>query len=122
MAADPAGSHNLASSATRAPRPASRDTFAADELAIVLSHYDIGVIDSIVEFRADAPGAPSCSSSVNRENSSSAPAPRGKDDPFKVAFTHALAAFSGRQASSRCRHLIGTRREIIPCCNAQQRL
>ena len=27
-----------------------RETFGAEELAIVLSHFDVGVIDSIVEF------------------------------------------------------------------------
>jgi homoserine kinase type II len=35
-----------------------RDKFAADELAVVLSHYDLGVIESITEFRRGSRRSP----------------------------------------------------------------
>ncbi len=36
----------------------TRDTFATDELAIVLSHYDLGVIESITEFKRGSRRSP----------------------------------------------------------------
>ena len=41
-----------------APRSGSREAFGPEELAIVLSHFDIGVIDSIVELPARARARP----------------------------------------------------------------
>jgi homoserine kinase type II len=110
MAADPAGSHNLASSATRASQAGQRDTFAADELAIVLSHYDIGVIDSIVEFPRGSRRAPKLLVVSEQGKFLIKRRAQGKDDPFKVAFTHALQLFLAAKQFP-LPHLIGTRRE-----------
>jgi len=38
--------------------PPTRDTFATDELAIVLSHYNLGVIESITEFKRGSRRSP----------------------------------------------------------------
>lgn len=38
--------------------PQTRDTFATDELAIILSHYDLGVIESITEFKRGSRRSP----------------------------------------------------------------
>ena len=42
----------------QAPRSGQRETFTVEELAVVLSHYDIGVIDSVTEFPRGSRKAP----------------------------------------------------------------
>jgi serine/threonine protein kinase len=87
-----------------------RDTFAADELAIVLSHFDIGTIDSIVEFPRGSRKAPKLLIVSEQGKFLLKRRARGKDDPFKVAFCHALQLFlAGKQFPLP--HLIGTRKE-----------
>lgn len=87
-----------------------RQTFAADELAIVLSHYDTGVIDAIQEFPRGSRKAPKL---VLRTESGLYLLKRraaGKDDAFKVAFCHALQLrLAERQFPLP--HLIGTRKD-----------
>ena len=47
---DPLNPSAVSGTGTSSPGRGGRETFAADELGIVLSHFDIGVIDSIQEF------------------------------------------------------------------------
>jgi Ser/Thr protein kinase RdoA (MazF antagonist) len=108
----PADSQNPSGpSDTSAPsRSGQRESFSAEELAIVLSHFDIGVIDSIVEFPRGSRKAPKLLIVSEQGKFLLKRRARGKDDPYKVAFCHALQLFlAGKQFPLP--HLIGTRRE-----------
>src|SRR5437762_2731646 len=52
------GAAAAASGTGQTPRTGQRETFAADELAIVLSNFDIGVIESITEYPRGSRKAP----------------------------------------------------------------
>lgn len=87
-----------------------RETFAVDELAIVVSHFDIGVLDSIVEFPRGSRKAPKLLVVSEQGKFLLKRRARGKDDPYKVAFCHALQLYlAGQQFPLP--HLIGTRRD-----------
>jgi homoserine kinase type II len=81
------------SSATLAPRKSGYEKFESHELAIVLSHFDIGIIIKtdrgayLLKRRA-----------------------RGKDDAFKVAFCHQLQMYLASKQFP-LPHLIGTKNE-----------
>jgi len=87
-----------------------RETFGAEELAVVLSHFDIGVIDSITEFPRGSRKAPKLLIVSEQGKFLLKRRARGKDDPFKVAFCHALQLYLAAQQFP-LPHLIGTRRE-----------
>lgn len=64
--------------------------FAAEELAIVLSHYNLGVIKAIREYPRGSRQAPKVRiRSINGEFLLKRRAP-GRDDPYRVAFAHEL--------------------------------
>ena len=87
-----------------------RERFSAEELAIVLSHYDIGVIDSIVEFPRGSRKAPKLLIVSEQGKFLLKRRASGKNDPFKVAFCHALQlTLASKQFPLP--HLIGTRKE-----------
>lgn len=67
-----------------------RDRFAPDELAVVLSHYDIGVLESANEFPRGSRRAPKLLLKSPRGRFLLKRRATGRDDPFKVAFAHAL--------------------------------
>ncbi|MGA2231449.1 MAG: phosphotransferase [Tepidisphaeraceae bacterium] len=98
------------SSASRLPQAGQREAFSGEELAIVLSHYDIGVIDSIAEFARGSRKAPKLLIVSEQGKFLLKRRARGKDDPFKVAFAHALQLFLAAKQFP-LPHLIGTRRE-----------
>jgi homoserine kinase type II len=75
-----------------------------------LSHFDIGVIDSIVEFPRGSRKAPKLLIVSEQGKFLLKRRARGKDDPFKVAFTHALQLFLASKQFP-LPHLIGTRKE-----------
>jgi homoserine kinase type II len=87
-----------------------RDRFAVDELAIVLSHYDVGIIDSIQDFPRGSRRAPKLLLRTEKGPMLLKRRARGKDDPFKVAFCHQLQLFLADQQFP-LPHLIGTRKE-----------
>ncbi|HEY2589090.1 MAG TPA: phosphotransferase [Tepidisphaeraceae bacterium] len=87
-----------------------REAFAADELAIVLSHYDIGVIDSISEYPRGSRKAPKLLIVSEHGKFLLKRRARGKDDPYKVAFSHAIQLYLASKQFP-LPHLIGTRRE-----------
>ena len=70
-----------------------REKFAPDELAIVLSHYDLGIIDSIKEFSRGSRKAPKLLVRCDKGEFLLKRRAHGKDDPFKVAFSHALQLY-----------------------------
>src|SRR3712207_1142745 len=61
-----------------------REKFSAEELAIVLSNFEIGVIDSIVEFPRGSRKAPKLLIVSEHGKFLLKRRARGKDDPFKV--------------------------------------
>jgi len=87
-----------------------RERFNTDELAIVLSHFDLGVIESIVEFPRGSRKAPKLLIVSEQGKFLLKRRARGKDDPYKVAFTHALQLFLAAKQFP-LPHLIGTRRD-----------
>src|ERR1700722_19238084 len=98
------------SSASRLRQGGQRESFVTDELAIVLSHYDVGIIDSIVEFARGSRKAPKVLMVTEQGKFLLKRRAKGKDDPFKVAFTHALQLFLAAKQFP-LPHLIGTRRD-----------
>ncbi len=107
---EPLNPSAISGTGTASNRGGGRETFTAEELAIVMSHFDIGVIDSIVEFPRGSRKAPKLLVVSEQGKFLLKRRARGKDDPFKVAFCHALQLFlAGKQFPLP--HLIGTRRE-----------
>lgn len=87
-----------------------REQFLAEELAIVLSNFEIGIIDSIVDFPRGSRKAPKLLIVSEQGKFLLKRRARGRDDPFKVAFTHALQLYlAGQQFPLP--HLIGTKKE-----------
>jgi homoserine kinase type II len=103
-------SQNFSSGTGQTRAAGQREQFSAEELAIVLSHFDIGVIDSIVEFPRGSRKAPKLLIVSEQGKFLLKRRARGKDDPFKVAFTHALQLFLASKQFP-LPHLIGTRKE-----------
>ncbi len=90
--------------------PGGREQFSAEELAIVLSHFEIGVISSIAEYPRGSRKAPKLLIVSEQGKFLLKRRARGKDDPYKVAFAHALQLFlAGKQFPLP--HLIGTRKD-----------
>lgn len=84
--------------------------FGTGELAIALSHYDLGAIESIQAFPRGSRKAPKV---VIKSGGGLFLLKRrgpGKDDPYKVAFCHALQLHLA-QRQFPLPHLIGTRRD-----------
>ena len=69
----------------------TRQTFDADELAIVLSHYDLGVLREVREFPRGSRRAPKLLLR-GQEDFLLKRRAKGKDDGEKVAFCHAVQA------------------------------
>src|SRR5580704_2333586 len=103
-------SQNLVSGTGQNRVSGQREQFSAEELAIILSHFDIGVVDSIVEFPRGSRKAPKLLIVSEQGKFLLKRRARGKDDPFKVAFTHALQLHLANKQFP-LPHLLGTRKE-----------
>jgi hypothetical protein len=100
----------ISGSGSGVPKRGDREQFAADELAIVLSHFEIGVLESIVEYPRGSRKAPKLLVQSDQGKFLLKRRARGKDDPFKVAFSHAMQLYlAGKQFPLP--HLIGTKKE-----------
>ncbi|QQE13258.1 phosphotransferase [Planctomycetota bacterium] len=87
-----------------------RIRFAADELAIVMSHFNVGTIRAIQEFPRGSRKAPKALIRTDGGLYLLKRRAHGKDDPFKVAFCHALQLhLTDKQFPLP--HLIGTRED-----------
>ena len=85
-----------------------RDQFDSHELAIVLSHYDLGQIEQIREYRRGSRRAPKVrikSQSGRYLLKRRAP---GRDDPYRVAFAQSLQLFLAER-NYPIAALVGTR-------------
>lgn len=96
------------SGASSAAAKKDRDRFGTEELVIILSHFDLGIIQSVKEFPKGSRRAPKLLIKSDRGPFLLKRRAGGKDDPFKVAFTHQLQLhLASRQFPLP--HLIGTR-------------
>src|SRR3954453_9128919 len=100
----------MVSGTGQTPRSGQRGTFTAEELAVVLSHFDIGIIDSIVEFPRGSRKAPKLLVVSEQGKFLLKRRAGGRNDPFKVAFSHALQLYLASKTFP-LPHLIGTRRD-----------
>jgi Ser/Thr protein kinase RdoA (MazF antagonist) len=87
---------------------AERERLTAEELAICLSHYDLGIISSLVEFPRGSRRAPKLIIESQRGKFLFKRRSRGKDDLAKVAFTHQIQLSLAAQ-NYPLPHLLGTR-------------
>ncbi|HYE20894.1 MAG TPA: phosphotransferase [Tepidisphaeraceae bacterium] len=87
-----------------------RERFSAEELTIVMSHFDIGVIEQVTEYPRGSRKAPKLLITAEQGKFLLKRRARGKDDPFKVAFAHAIQLYLASKQFP-LPHLIGTRRE-----------
>ena len=87
-----------------------REKFGAEELAICLSYYDLGIIRKIQEFPRGSRRAPKLLIDAERGRFLFKRRAKGKDDLAKVAFTHQIQlALAGQNFPLP--HLLGTRNE-----------
>ena len=70
--------------------PKDRESFGSDELAICLSHYDLGVVRSITEFARGSHHAPKAIIDAETGKYLLKRRARGKASPKKVDFTHKI--------------------------------
>ena len=107
--------HVVSSGSTAAAAPttgaaAHRERFGAEELAVVLSHFDLGTIDSIGEFARGSRRAPKLLITAEHGRFLLKRRAKGKDDPFRVAFCHAIQLdLASKQFPLP--HLLGTKKE-----------
>jgi len=87
-----------------------RELYGPAELAIVLSHFDLGVIKKIHPFNRGSRKAPKAVLDTDTGRYLLKRRARGKDDPYKVALAHTLQLFLVAKQFP-LPHLIGTRRE-----------
>jgi len=84
------------------------ETFSAKELAICLSHYDLGIITNIQEFARGSRRAPKVVIDCEQGRFLFKRRAKGKDDLAKVAFTHQIQLTLASQ-NFPLPHLLGTR-------------
>src|SRR4051812_30613455 len=108
--ASPIHAHASFSGTGTTRQTGGREQFSAEELAIVMSHFDIGVIDSIVEYPRGSRKAPKLLVVSEQGKYLLKRRARGKDDPYKVAFAHALQLYLA-QKQFPLPHLVGTKRD-----------
>ncbi len=70
-----------------------RAHFSNNELAVVLSHYDIGIIKQLRSLNAGNPQAPKTLIVSDRGFYIVKRRPHGKDDPYRVSLAHAIREF-----------------------------
>jgi Ser/Thr protein kinase RdoA (MazF antagonist) len=96
-------------------RPARRATdglsrFAPAELAIVCSHYDLGVIRSVRPFLRGSSRSPKAILRTGAGDYLLKRRAPGRDNPYRVAFAHALQLHLARRSYPVAR-LVGTRQD-----------
>lgn len=101
---------SISSNPNETRSPDGREKFGTEELAVVLSHFDIGIIDSIVEFPRGSRKAPKLVIVAEHGKFLLKRRARGRDDAFKVAFCHQIQLFL-MSKQFPLPHLIGTKRD-----------
>ena len=95
-------------STTRTDR--QRERFSPEELAIALSHFDLGLISSIEDFPRGSRRAPKVVIVCERGKFLFKRRAKGKDDLPKVGFTHQIQLSLAAQ-NFPLPHLMGTRKD-----------
>ncbi|MFQ5500776.1 MAG: phosphotransferase [Phycisphaerae bacterium] len=85
-----------------------RETFSSEELAIVLSNYDLGIVQEVTEFSHGSHAAAKIVVVTDRGKFIIKRRPIGHDDPYRVAFAHSLQRYLASK-NFPLPHLIGTR-------------
>lgn len=85
-----------------------REKLSAEELAIVLSHYDLGLVQEVREFARGSHRAPKVTIRTDRGRFILKRRPAGKNDPYRVAFAHELQNYLAKK-NFPLPHLIGTK-------------
>jgi Ser/Thr protein kinase RdoA (MazF antagonist) len=94
----------------QARQTGGRENFSAEELAIVMSHFDIGIIDSIIDYPKGSRKAPKLLIVSDQGKFLLKRRARGKDDPYKVAFSHAIQLYLASKQFP-LPHLVGTKKD-----------
>ena len=90
-----------------AANPEGHDTFARDELAIVLSHFNVGTIEALEDYPRGSRRAPKLILKATEGRFLLKRRARGRDDVQKVAFCHDIQnALAAKQYPLP--HLVGT--------------
>ena len=97
-------------SGTSGRHTGKREQFTLEEASVVLSHFDVGVLDSVAEYPRGSRKAPKMLIVSEQGKFLLKRRARGKDDPYKVAFSHAIQLFLAAKQFP-LPHLIGTRKE-----------
>ena len=87
-----------------------RQRFRADELAIVMSHFEIGVLDAIQEYPRGSRKAPKLIISSDTGMYLLKRRAKGKDDSFKTAFCHGIQLHLAERQFP-LPHLMGTKKD-----------
>lgn len=87
-----------------------RERFGVEELAVIMSNFDIGVIESVTEYPRGSRKAPKLLINAEHGKFLLKRRARGKDDPFKVAFAHQLQLYLASKQFP-LPHLIGTKKD-----------
>jgi len=104
MTSQPSGS------GLQAKAESGRERFGAEELAVVMSNFDIGILESVTEYPRGSRKAPKLLINAEQGKFLLKRRARGKDDPFKVAFSHAIQLYLASKQFP-LPHLIGTRKD-----------
>jgi homoserine kinase type II len=81
-----------------------------EEVAVVLSNFDIGAVESVTEYPRGSRKAPKLLVASEQGKFLLKRRARGRDDPFRVAFSHALQLYLASKQFP-LPHLIGTRKD-----------
>ena len=88
----------------------SREQLSSEELAIVLSHYDLGIVSAVKELPRGSHAAAKLVITTSEGRFILKRRPKGEVDPYRVAFSHSLQSFLASR-NFPLPHLIGTREE-----------
>ncbi|MGF1634122.1 MAG: phosphotransferase enzyme family protein [Phycisphaerae bacterium] len=105
----PSGGVSASTSTGSGGDAGQRESFNKLELAIVMSHFDIGIIEEIKEFPRGSRKAPKLYIVTDEGKFLLKRRAAGRADPYKVAFTHAIQLeLAAKQFPLP--HLIGTKK------------
>ena len=102
--------HQISSNPNESRSPDGREKFGAEELAVVLSNFDLGVVESVVEFPRGSRKAPKLVIVAENGKYLLKRRARGRDDAFKVAFCHQIQLYLMAKHFP-LPHLMGTKKD-----------
>jgi homoserine kinase type II len=97
-----------APSSAQQAKGGSREQFTIEEVIAVMSRFDIGPIEQVAEYARGSRKAPKLLITSDQGRFLLKRRARGRDEPFKVAFTHAIQIHLANKQFP-LPHLVGTR-------------